>query len=229
VRFVVVTGTDTGVGKTVTTAALVCAARARGLSVSVVKPYQTGITGDEPSDAGTVQHLSGCENVHELVRLDDPLAPESAARLRGLPLRTVPDVIDDVVACATGRDVTFVEGAGGVAVRLDLEGGTIATLAAGLRDGGHQVDVVVVTSVGLGTLNHTELTVGALRMHRLEPAGLVLGAVPRHLGLAETCNLEDLPRLAGVPVVGSIPDGAGALSPEQFQRSAPTWLSGGQR
>ena len=162
-RFVVVTGTGTGVGKTVTTAALACTAEAGGSRVSVVKPYQTGVTGDEPSDVATVTALSGCTDVHELVRLDDALAPESAARLRGVDIPSVEDVVNDVIARGVDRDLTLVEGAGGVAVRLDPAGGTIATLAAALRDAGHEVEVLVVTSLGLGTLNHTELTVDALR------------------------------------------------------------------
>jgi dethiobiotin synthetase len=217
-RFVVVTGTGTRVGKTVTTAALARAAEADGSRVSVVKPYQTGVTGDEPSDVATVTALSGCTDVHELVRLDDALAPESAARLRGVDIASVEDLV------GVGRDLTLVEGAGGVAVRLDLAGGTIATLAVALRDAGRQVEVLVVTSLGLGTLNHTELTVEALRRQGLEPSGLALGAVPGELGLAERCNLDDLPRLTRVPVVARIPAGAGALETAEFRAAAPTWV-----
>jgi dethiobiotin synthetase len=223
-RFVVVTGTGTGVGKTVTTAALVCAAEADGAQVSVVKPYQTGVSGDDPSDAATVMALSGCTDVHELVRLDDALAPESAARLRGVGTPLVEDLVDDVAERGAGRDLTLVEGAGGVAVRLDPAGGTIATLAAALRARGHRVDVVVVTTLGLGTLNHTELTVQALRSQELEPFGMALGCVPEALGLAERCNVEDLPRLTGVPVVARIPAGAGAMNAADFRAAAPTWI-----
>jgi dethiobiotin synthetase len=223
-RFVVVTGTGTGVGKTVTTAALVCAAEADGSQVSVVKPYQTGVSGDDPSDVATVMALSGCTDVHELVRLDDALAPESAARLRGVGIPSVEDLVVDVAERGAGRDLTLVEGAGGVAVRLDLAGGTIASLAAALRARGHRVDVVVVTTLGLGTLNHTELTVQALRSQELEPFGLALGCVPEELGLAERCNVEDLPRLTGVPVVARIPAGAGAMNAADFRAAAPTWI-----
>ncbi len=90
---------------------------------------------------------------------------------------------------------------------------------------GTQVEVLVVTSLGLGTLNHTELTVDALRRQGLEPSGLALGAVPGELGLAERCNLDDLPRLTGVPVVARIPAGAGALEAAEFRAAAPTWIS----
>ena len=224
-RFVLVTGTGTGVGKTVATAALVTAARAAGRTVSAVKPYQTGITTDEPSDAATVSALSGCTDVYELVRLDDPLAPDSAARLRGVTIPTVASLVADVVACAKGRDVTFVEGAGGLAVRLDLDGGTIATLASALRGHGHDVVVVVVTSLALGTLNHTELTVEALRSRGWEPAGLVLGDVPAAPGLAEQVNLSELPRVTQLPVLASLPHGVGGWSCAAFVDAAPGWVS----
>jgi dethiobiotin synthetase len=226
VRFVVVTGTGTGVGKTVATAALVTRALADDQRASMVKPYQTGVATEEPSDASVVATLSGCTDVHELVRLDDPLAPESAARLRGIPIPSVSELVAQVETHGEGRDVTFVEGAGGVAVRLDREGGTIATLARLLQDRGHDVQVVVVTALGLGTLNHTELSVAALRAEGLEPSGLALGAVPDDVGLAERCNLDDLPRLTGLPVLARIPSGAGALSPDVFRSAAPTWREG---
>ena len=223
-RFVVVTGTNTGIGKTVATAALVCASIARGERVSVVKPYQTGITSDEPSDLATVTALSGCVDVHELVRLDDPLAPETAARLRGVSIPRVIDLAADVAERAEGRDVTYVEGAGGVHVRLDLEGGTITDLALALRERGHEIGVVVVTGLALGTLNHTELTVEALRRRDIEPAGLVLGSVPPDPGLAERCNLDDLPRLTGLPVLARIPEGAGRWSQAAFRSAASGWV-----
>jgi dethiobiotin synthetase len=222
--FVVVTGTGTGVGKTIATAALVCAAASDGLLVSVVKPCQTGVMSAEPSDIATVAALSGCRSVHELVRLDDPLAPDSAARLRGIAVPPMARLAQDVAACGAGSDVTFVEGAGGVAVRLDTEGGTIVTLAGALREAGHAVDVVVVTSLTLGTLNHTELSVAHLRSAGFEPAGLVLGDLPTLPGLAERCNIEDLPRVTGLPVIAAIPSGAGAWAPDAFAAAAPTWV-----
>ena len=202
-RYVVVTGTGTGVGKTVATAALATSYSAHGLDVAVVKPVQTGLLGGEPgSDMDEVMVLSGVTDVHELARLEDPLAPDSAARLR--------DVVTPTVAELTRRvaeiegDVVLVEGAGGVLVRLDREGGTIADLAVGLRDTGAEVDVIVVTAAGLGTLNHTELTVEALRHRGLEPAGLIIGSWPADPGLAERRNREDLPRVTGVPLLTAL-------------------------
>ncbi|RKT87450.1 8-amino-7-oxononanoate synthase/dethiobiotin synthetase [Saccharopolyspora antimicrobica] len=215
----IVTGTDTGVGKTVTTAAL--AVRA-GPGTIAVKPAQTGVGTDEP-DIRAVAHLAGCEVV-EFTRLEDPLAPDTAARLRGVEIPPVGAHAARVRELARKHDTVVVEGAGGLLVRLDTSGGTLLDLAADLaRD--HPVRIYVVTRIGLGTLNHTELTVGALRSRGLEPAGLVLGAVPDELGLAEQCNRTELPRVTGVPVVAAFPDGAGSLAPERFRERVGTWLS----
>ena len=216
---VVVTGTDTGVGKTIATAALARRAAANG-SVVVVKPVQTGIGpgSDEDADAEVVHRLTGCA-VQELTCLDDPLAPDTAARLRGVRIPPVSEHADRVRVLAESHDTVIVEGSGGVLVRLDTEGGTILDLATQVGAG-----AVVVASAGLGTLNHSELTVAALRARGLEPAGLVIGSWPAKPGLAETCNLDDLPRVTGVPLLASIPAGAGALTREEFARQSPTWF-----
>ncbi|WP_190812802.1 dethiobiotin synthase [Saccharopolyspora pogona] len=216
---IIVTGTDTGVGKTVATAAL--AARS-GPGTVVVKPVQTGIGTEEP-DISVVARLTGCE-VAEFTRLEDPLAPDTAARLRGIEIPPISEHTARVRELARTHDPVIVEGAGGILVRLDADGGTLPDLAVELaRD--HPVQVYVVTRVGLGTLNHTELTVNTLRSRGLEPAGLVLGAVPKALGLAEECNLAELPRVTGVPIVAALPDGVGGLDPEHFQTQVDSWLA----
>ena len=220
-RVVVVTGTDTGVGKTVATAALAVRAAVAG-SVVVVKPVQTGVgPGREPGDAEVVRRLTGCA-VQEFTALADPLAPDTAARLRGVPIPKVSEHADRIRHLAESHDTVLVEGAGGLLVRLDTEGGTLLDLASALaRD--LPVDVVVVTRPGLGTLNHTELTVTSLRARGLEPAGLVIGSWPAAPDLPETCNRDDLPRLTGVPMLAVIPEGSGGLSRAEFRARAGGW------
>jgi len=215
VRVVVVTGTSTGVGKTVATAAL--AATTAG-SVLVVKPVQTGAA-DGDSDAREVHRLTGAE-VQEWTLLDEPLAPDTAARRQGVEIPTVAAYATRLLEQAA--DTLIVEGAGGLLVRLDAEGGTLLDLAALLAES-VPVDVVVVVAAGLGTLNHTELTVDALRARGLVVRGLVIGSWPDQPGLAERCNLEDLARVA--PVLARLPAGAGALDRESFVAAAPGWLS----
>lgn len=216
----VVTGTGTGVGKTVVTAALALRAAESG-SVVVVKPVQTGVGPgfDEAADADVVHALTGC-SVQEFTALEDPLAPDTAARLRGARIPPVGEYADRIRVLDEFHDTVVVEGAGGLLVRLDTEGGTLLDLAAEL-----DAEVVVVATAGLGTLNHTELTVAALRARGIEPTGIVIGAWPDHPGLAETCNLADLPRVTGVPLLGRIPDGAGALDRDTFRSQARDWLT----
>jgi dethiobiotin synthase len=216
-RVVVVTGTSTGVGKTVTTAAL--ASTIPG--AVVVKPVQTGAV-DGDSDAVEVHRLTGCP-VQEWTTLDEPLAPDTAARRQGVSIPTVADHAARIRAL--DLETVIVEGAGGLLVRLDGEGGTLLDLVSLLGDGGVPVEVVVVVGAGLGTLNHTELTVGALRARGVEPAGLVIGAWPAEPGVAELCNRDDLPRVTGVPLQAVIPAGAGALDREDFVAQAPRWFS----
>ncbi|GAB3790263.1 dethiobiotin synthase [Nocardioides ungokensis] len=221
-RVVVVTGTSTGVGKTVATAALTARAAAAGETVVVVKPVQTGVA-DGDSDAGEVHRLTGCA-VQELTALDEPLAPETAARRAGLRLPPVAEYADRVRVLSEFHDTVVVEGAGGLLVRLDTDGGTLLDLAAELAET-VTTEVVVVVGAGLGTLNHAELTVGALRSRGLEPAGLVIGSWPAEPGLAERCNVEDLPRVTGVPVIATLPAGASALDREAFGAASPGWFA----
>lgn len=222
-RVVVVTGTSTGVGKTVAVAALAVRAQLDGAQVTIVKPVQTGIAGSEPADADEVHRLTGC-SVQEYTALDDPLAPDTAARRQGIRIPPVAEYADRIRVLTEFHDTVLVEGAGGLLVRLDSDGGTLLDLAAELAET-VPVEVVVVASAGLGTLNHAELTVNAIRARGLEPAGLVIGSWPADPGLAEQCNAEDLPRVTGVPLVATVPEGSGALDREEFRAQAPTWFA----
>ena len=215
-RFVLVTGTDTGVGKTVTTAALAVLHESRDDHVVVVKPVQTGVAEGEGGDLGAITRLTGLNEVQEFARLRAPLAPDSAARIEGVTLPTIAETAERIRRISA--DVVIVEGAGGLLVRLDLAGGTMLDLALAL--GG---DVVVVGREGLGTLNHFALTVDKLRAHGIEPE-LVLGSCSSKPGLAERSNHEEVPRVTGRPIVGRIPGGAGRLSREDFRAQAPGWF-----
>lgn len=216
---IVVTGTGTGVGKTIATAALAVREVALG-SVVVVKPVQTGMRqgSGETADIEVIHSLTGCD-VLEFTTLDDPLAPDTAARLRDVSIPPITTYADQIRSLAEQHDCVLVEGAGGLLVRLDTDGGTLLDLAADLA-----AEVIIVVSAGLGTLNHTELTVRALRERGIEPAGLIVGSWPDEPGLAETCNLDDLPIVTGVPVVAVLPAGAGRLDPATFQAMAHSWF-----
>lgn len=213
-----VTGTSTDVGKTIVTAALAVSAQALGADVAVCKPVQTGVAPGEAGDLATIVALAGHLTTVECARYPEPLAPETAARRAGLPSVDRADIAAAVDALTMTHELTLVEGAGGVMVRL-APSLTIADVAADTQAG-----VVVVVQPGLGALNHAELTVDALRARGLRPAGLVIGWWPADPDLAMRCNRDDLPRLTGVPVVGVIPSGASALDATHFRAAAPGWL-----
>ncbi|MGJ0120899.1 dethiobiotin synthase [Williamsia sp. MIQD14] len=215
---VVVTGTSTDVGKTVATAALAAIAFDAGLTVAVCKPVQTGVGADEPGDLAEVERLAGVATLVECARYPEPLAPETAATRAGMAMVALDDITAAVTEAAGHHDLVLVEGAGGVLVRLatDL---TLLDVAAAL-----DAPVVVVADGGLGTLNHTELTVDALRGRGLTAAGIVIGSWPTDPDLATRCNRDDLPRLTGVAVAGVVPAGAGAMTRPEFTSRAPSWF-----
>ena len=207
----VVSGTGTEVGKTVVTAAVAALAAARGERVAVVKPAQTGEPPGPTGDLEVIRRLSGVTRTVELARFPDPLSPEAAARAAGQPPLDLAEVAVVVKQLAASADLVLVEGAGGLLVRYDRAGATIADLAAMLA-----APVLVVVSAGLGTLNHTALTLEALSARRLLPAGVVIGSWPSRPGLAERANLTDLAVIAGRPLAGALPAGAGRLGRDAF-------------
>ncbi|MET9029114.1 dethiobiotin synthase [Nocardia sp. NPDC004168] len=211
-----ITGTSTDVGKTVVTAAVAAAAMANGRSVAVCKPGQTGVAVGEPGDLAEIQRLSGVTRTLELARYPDPLAPDTAARRAGLPELTLAETAA-AVDSLTDADLVLVEGAGGLLVRLgDF---TLLDLAQKLG-----APVLLVTAAGLGTLNHTELTTRALQSAGVRCQGLVIGSWPAEPDLAAECNRIDLPRVSGVDLVGSVPQGAGGWERARFIAAAPGWF-----
>ncbi|WP_316778337.1 dethiobiotin synthase [Streptomyces sasae] len=216
----VITGTGTEVGKTVTTAAIAAAAVAAGRSVAVLKAAQTGVRPDERGDADEVARLAGAVTAAEVARFPEPLAPGTAARRAGLAPVRPQDVAEAAAKLATEHDLVLVEGAGGLLVRFDATGGTLADVARLLN-----APVLLVASAGLGTLNTTELTARELRFRELELLGVVIGSWPDSPDLASRCNVADLPEVAGAPLLGALPAGAGALAPTDFRAVAPSWLS----
>ncbi|MDQ0912384.1 dethiobiotin synthetase [Streptomyces canus] len=216
----VITGTGTEVGKTVATAAVAAAALAAGRTVAVLKAAQTGVRPDELGDADEVARLAGAVTKAEVARYPEPLAPATAARRAGLKPVAPHEVAEAAAKLATEHDLVLVEGAGGLLVRFDHEGGTLAHAAELLR-----APVLVVASAGLGTLNTTELTARELRHRKLDLAGVVIGSWPGSPDLASRCNLADLPDVSGAPLLGALPAGAGRLAPADFRAAAPGWLA----
>ena len=210
-----VTGTGTGVGKTVVTAAIAALAVARGERVTVIKPAQTGEPDGAPGDAHEVARLAGDVRTVELVRYPEPLSPEAAARRSGRPPLQVDQCVEAIEDADRTSDLVLVEGAGGLLVRYDGDGLTLADVAAAMA-----LPVVLVTEAGLGTLNATALTLEAMTRRGLSLHALVVGSWPADPGLAERCNLEDLPVLAGAALGGVVLEGAASLARQAFRLMA---------
>lgn len=220
---VIVTGTGTGVGKTVVTAALAALAVSRGCSVAVVKPAQTGVAPGEPGDLAEISRLAALPTgaaLAEFARYPDPLSPAAAARHAGRPPLDCQDAVRRIGELAQHRRLVLVEGAGGLLVRYDEDGTTLADLARALG-----APVLVVTRPGLGTLNETALTLEAMAHRGLGLGGLVIGAWPARPGLAERSNVPDLETLAARPLGGALPAGASRLTPPEFLAMAAAALA----
>ena len=222
-----VVGTDTGVGKTRIASAIARAMTREGRRVGVLKPAMTGLDVEDPLTL-TLPQQGGGDQRDDADRLiaavgggipkvvvcplayPEPLAPPVAARRLGHPLMPG-DLYAAVGAClsdwqnALGAEVMVVEGVGGLLCPL-AEGITVADLAVRL-----DYPLVVVARRGLGTLNHTLLTVEAALSRSLRVAGVVLnGSEPTADPVAEATNPAELSRRLGlIPILADLPHGIG--------------------
>ena len=194
IRFV--TGTDTGVGKTLAAAALCRADRKAGRTVLYAKPVQTGLERAQAGDAAFVAAAAKVP-VIECVRFPEPLAPAVAAQRAGAII-DVDGLLTDLEKAGDGFDRIMVEGAGGLLVPL-WDDVTMADMADRLGAG-----LIVVTRPTLGTLNHTALTLEAAVTRGLPVDGLVISGWPADPGVTEETNLERLSAMA--PVLGLLPN-----------------------
>jgi len=210
-----VTGTDTGVGKTMVAAGLARFFSRCGLTVGVMKPCETGVAdvGQPGADARLLRSAAGSSDSDELLapyRLQAPLSPSAAAKQAGT-------IIDPqhIRACydqvSAGKDLVIVEGAGGLMV--PLRGGYLmADLVRQLN-----VPLLVVARPVLGTINHTLLTVFAARAMELPLAGIILNRMPAQPDLAAAEAPHQLASLASTDLLGVLPEVAGTPE-EQIER-----------
>jgi dethiobiotin synthetase len=188
-----VTGTDTGVGKTYVTAALAAACAASGRRVAVLKAAQTG----DDDDAGWIAARVPGIAVRTALRYEAPVAPVVAARLEGAPQPSLEPIVAAARELRASADGILVEGSGGLLVPIS-ERETFADLALALG-----LPLLIVARPGLGTLNHTALTVEVARARGIEVAGVVVCGTRADPDVAERTNLDELRRIA--PLLGTLP------------------------
>jgi dethiobiotin synthetase len=200
VRGLFVTGTDTGVGKSVVAASVCAALAARGKRVAAFKPVLTGLD-DEPDEFGHDHELlalaaSAGQTPEEVApyRFGPPLSPHYAAELAGERIEPA-----QLLQAARAHELLVCEGVGGLMVPITT-GYLVRDLAVDLA-----LPVVVAARTGLGTINHTLLTVEAARTAGLRVAGVVMTPWPDEPAPTEQSNRETVERLAGVPVSGLPP------------------------
>ena len=201
VRGFFVTGTDTGVGKTVVSAALVIRMRSLG-PIRYWKPIQTGIEQDD--DTATVASLASCAEEEILrtgVRLRRPVSPHLAARLSAVAIDLAP--LEDMFNRAAQATHVVVEGAGGALVPLN-DAQLMTDLMSRL-----DLPVIIVARSTLGTINHTLLTIEALQRRSLYVAGVVM------VGQANRDNRAAIEQYGSVPVLGEMPT-FDRLTPERL-------------
>jgi dethiobiotin synthetase len=203
---ILVTGTDTGVGKTLVAGGLAALLRESKIDVGVMKPAESGCRRESGAliaeDALFLREMSGCEDESQLINpysFEHPLAPAMAAELEHVDIRL--EVIQEAYfTLASRHELVLVEGAGGLLVPLTPHC-FVADLAKAL--GG--LPLLVVTRALLGTINHTLLTLHYAESQGIEIVGVVINHTSRQYGLAESLNPRALQRWGGRPILGSVP------------------------
>jgi dethiobiotin synthetase len=201
-----ITGTDTGVGKTIVAAALICALKARGLDVGVMKPAESGCHKNEkgslvPEDALFLKAVAESTDSLQIINpyaLEEPLAPALAAELAGVDIR-IETIIAAYHTLAASHDIVIVEGAGGLLAPLAKEV-RMLDLACTLK-----LPVLVVAKNVLGAINHTDLTVRVAQAAGVQIAGIVLNNPSPDAHLAARTNVASLQRWVTAQYLGEMP------------------------
>ncbi len=200
-----IVGTDTGVGKTLITGGLAGVFRRRGYLVGNMKPVETGCREENgilvPEDALFVMQVSGCKSPIKDIcpyRFKEPLAPSVAADREKILIDSE-KILLAFENIQSLHDVTFVEGIGGFHVPITKEF-LVSDLAERLG-----LPILVVARLGLGTLNHTLLTLESARKRNLRVTGVVLNTLSPPSSIAEETNPGALASLTDIPILGVMP------------------------
>lgn len=198
-----ITATDTGVGKTLITGGIAYALRERGLDIGCWKPMQSGEDLHDPlGDAMRLKQLADLPDSPEQIcgwSFLEPLAPRLAAERAGVKLYRR-DLLAKYAEVREQHDHLLIEGAGGIAVPLTADT-RVVDLAREL-----QLPLLLIARAGLGTVNHTVLSVQYAEQHGLQIAGVILSGRGQHgEDIAELHNPSYIEEYTGIPVLGQVP------------------------
>jgi dethiobiotin synthetase len=201
-----ITGTDTGIGKTVATSHLVACLQQKGLDAIPYKPIQSGIVyennqaiGEDSAFYKKYLPLKEDFSYYNTYTLETPVSPHLASKLENVFIDEK-IILDKYRELEKEHDVIFVEGAGGVAVPFKEDFNTIDLIKL------LKLPAIIVTTLKLGTLNHTVLTVEYLKSQQIPIKGLIINKVPSILNEMEKDNLAMMEKLTGIDVIGLIPE-----------------------
>lgn len=196
-----IAGTDTAVGKTVVTAGIAGYLRDRGVDCGVMKPVESGcLSGSKDSDTVYLKRISQTGDDLDLINnyaFEAPLAPGVAALQQGVEI-SFDKITESYKRLELLHSVVLVEGAGGLLVPLNSEQ-TIADLILHLR-----LPVLLVGRLGLGTINHTLLSLEYLEKRGISVAGVVLNSQNSRGDLSERYNPKTLAQWTNVPIWGVV-------------------------
>jgi len=200
-----ITGTDTGVGKTIVAATLALLMRRKGINVGVMKPVTSGCTENQgrlvSDDAALLCWASGLSYSEDIAPylLREPLAPLEAAKLDNvtIDLKRIKKAYDNLIS---KHDFVIVEGAGGLLVPLAEN--TLTTDLVRILD----IPLAIVARPSLGTVNHTLLTCYCARRMNLAVAGMIINSFTKSPGLAEQSAPRQIETFSGAPLLGVWPE-----------------------
>jgi dethiobiotin synthetase len=201
-----VTGIDTNIGKTYVTTQMVACLQNKGIDAIPYKPIQSGVVnignrviGEDVAFYKEKLDLIEEHDYYNTYTLKTPVSPHLASKLEDVYIDEQV-ILDKYKQLESKHDVVFVEGAGGVAVPLKENFGTIDLIKR------LNLPVILVTSLKLGTINHTVLTTEYLKSHQINVLGLLINKVPSVMNEMEKDNLVMLEKLTGHVILGVIPE-----------------------
>ncbi|MBF0560073.1 MAG: dethiobiotin synthase [Nitrospirae bacterium] len=207
-----ITGTDTGVGKTIIAAGIIRALKKKGISIGAMKPIETGCT-PLPADGMFLREIAGMDEPVELVTpvcFKHPLAPLVASEMEGR-LVDMDSIMNAYSALAAKYEFLVVEGAGGLMVPIMKTTDSTFYMADLIKS--LNLPAIVVAGAGLGTINHSLLTVLQALREGIDMRGVILNCnQPTADTLAEQTNPAVLKQLCPVPILGIVPYISGPLS-----------------